>query len=214
MTARSVARRYEMLRYSVFRGRYSLSLTGKLMLAFCMASITGIMAQLRIVLPWTPVPITGQTFAVLLAGVFLGRRWGGVSQAIYVALGIAGIPWFAGHQCGIGAIAGPTGGYLIGFILAALFIGYLTDRYVGARNLVPILAIMLFANFGLIHVVGLLHLAAWVRFATGSAVSLPNLLRMGSLPFVPGDLIKIVAAASIARATLPRRPYNGEIDAN
>jgi len=207
MTGASLLRRYEMLRYSVFRRRYSLSLTGKVMLALGMASLTGALAQLRIVLPWTPVPITGQTFAILLAGIFLGRRWGGVSQAIYVGLGMAGVPWFAGQQCGIGAIAGPTGGYLVGFILAALLIGYLTDRYVGARNFLPILGIMLLANFGLIHALGLLHLGLWFKVSGGAVPSIGKLLNLGVLPFVPGDLAKVLAAATAGYVLLPRQDW-------
>ena len=116
-------------RYNIFAWRYRLSIPWKLVMAISMAGLTGVLAQVRIPLEWSPVPITGQTFAVLLAGVLLGRNWGGISMAIYAALGIAGVPWFNGLTSGLGA----TGGYLIGFILAALFIGYFTDKYVKSR---------------------------------------------------------------------------------
>ncbi|PJC48447.1 MAG: biotin transporter BioY, partial [Candidatus Omnitrophica bacterium CG_4_9_14_0_2_um_filter_42_8] len=94
------------------------SLANKIILAFGMAVLTWILAQVKLFLPGTPVPVTCQTFAVLLAGIVLGRYWGGISQIIYVSL-------FAGF----GAIMGPTGGYLLGFVLAALFVGHVTDKY-------------------------------------------------------------------------------------
>ena len=113
----------------VFRWRYELSIPKKLVMALGMAGVIGLLAQAKFPLPWSPVPITGQTFAVLLAGVLLGRRWGGISLAAYVVIGTAGVPWFAPQAGmpifsagGIGILTGATGGYLIGFILAALFI--------------------------------------------------------------------------------------------
>ena len=112
---------YFSARYQLFKGRSKLSVTYKLVLAFSMAVMTGLLAQVKMYFPWTPIPITGQVFAVLLAGVLLGKYWGGISQAIYLVLGILGIPWFAG---GYASIVGPTGGYIIGFVFAALFIGY------------------------------------------------------------------------------------------
>ena len=118
-------------KYGVFRWRYELSVPKKLILAFGMACLVGLLAQVRFYIPSSPVPITGQTFAVLLAGVVMGRRWGGISLVIYAILGVAGVPWFtpqAGMPIfsagGISHFAGPTGGYIIGFMLAALFLGY------------------------------------------------------------------------------------------
>jgi len=96
-----------------------------------MACVTGLLAQIKISLPWTPVPITGQTFAVLLTGVLLGRWWGGISQVIYVVMGVVGIPWFAGLSGGYSALIGPSGGYIIGFILAALFLGISLTNILG-----------------------------------------------------------------------------------
>ncbi|MFA4991708.1 MAG: biotin transporter BioY, partial [Candidatus Omnitrophota bacterium] len=102
----------------VLKRAREVSIANKFILAFGMAGLTGILAQLRIMLPWTPVPITGQTLAVLLAGVLLGRSWGGISQVIYVVLGVAGIPWFNGFAGGYGVLLTPSGGYLLGFILS------------------------------------------------------------------------------------------------
>ena len=110
------AARFRTARAAVFARRDALSLAGKIALALAFAAMTGIAAQIRIPLPFTPVPITGSTFAVLAAGVLLGRNFGGFSMASYVALGAAGVPWFNGGGAGLSYVAGPTGGYLIGFI--------------------------------------------------------------------------------------------------
>ncbi len=206
-------------KYEVFRWRYELALSKKLALALGMACVIGAVAQLRIILPFSPVPITGQTFAVLLTAIFLGRRWGGISVAIYAGLGAAGVPWFA-PQAGMpifsaggwGHLAGPTGGYIIGFIFAALFLGHFIDTYIKSRNFLSMLALMLFANFILIYVPGLLQLGLWLNLVKGEPVAFTTLLSMGAIPFIVGDIIKIALAASIARGITPKLAYNGESD--
>ena len=184
----------------------------KLALALGVACLTGLLAQTRIVLPWTPVPVSGQTFAVLLAGVLLGKRWGGISMAIYAGLGAAGLPWFAGLSCGLAYLAGPTGGYIIGFILAGLLLGHFTDTYIRSRGFLSMLALMLFANFVLIHGLGLLQLGLWLNLVKGEATTITSLLWMGTIPFIAGDITKAVVAAGIARGITPRSAYNGERD--
>ncbi len=195
-------------KYDVFRWRYELSIPKKLALALGVAGLVGLLAQVRFAIPWSPVPITGQTFAVLLAGVFMGRRWGGVSMAIFAGLGFAGVPWFSGWASGIGA----TGGYIIGFILAALFLGYFTDKYIRSRSFLSMLGLMLFANFILIYVPGLIWLGLWLNIAAGQSVTFIALLGMGAIPFIIGDIIKAGAAALIARGVTPKSAYNGEVD--
>lgn len=199
-------------KYEFFRWRYELSVPNKLALAIGIAGLTGLLAQTRIPLPWSPVPVTGQTFAVLLAGVLLGRWWGGISLAIYAGLGAAGVPWFSGWSGGVGYLAGPTGGYIIGFILAALFIGHFVDTYVRSRSFPSMLALMLFANFVLIYVPGLLQLGLWLKSVGGGSVTFTTLLGMGAIPFIPGDITKAVMAAAIARGITPKLANNGEID--
>lgn len=199
-------------KYEAFRWRYEASFVRKLALALGMACLTGLVAQLRIPLPWSPVPITGQTFAVLLAGVLLGRWWGGISQAFYIGLGALGVPWFAGWSGGIGVLLGPTGGYIYGFILAALLMGWFTERYVRSRSFLTMLGLMLVANFGLIHGPGLLQLGMWLKLVQGKAFTLWQLLSMGTIPFIPGDVTKAAAAAAIARGITPKMAYNGEVD--
>ncbi len=206
-------------KYDVFKWRYELSIPRKLALALGMAGLIGVMAQVRFYLPWSPIPITGQTFAVLIAGVLLGRWWGGVSLAAYIGIGAAGVPWFAPKAGmamfsagGIGHLTGATGGYLIGFIFAALFLGYFTDKYIRSRSFFSMLALMLFSNFVLIYVPGLLWLGLWLKMVAGTPVTFVALLGMGALPFIVGDIFKAAAAASIARGATPKQAYNGEVD--
>jgi len=208
----AIAARINQYKYDVFRLRYELSVPKKLALAVSIACLTGLVAQIRVLLPWSPVPVTGQTFAVLLAAVLLGRWWGGISMAIYGGLGAAGLPWFSGWSGGVGYLAGPTGGYIIGFILAALFLGHFTDKYIRSRSFLSMLGLMLFANFVLIYVPGLLQLGLWVNLVRGEPVTLATLLGMGAVPFIAGDVTKAVMAAAIARGVTPKLAYNGEVD--
>ncbi|MDI6644315.1 MAG: biotin transporter BioY [Methanobacteriaceae archaeon] len=203
---------YYQKRYNFFKWRCEQSTRNKIVMALGMAIITGIMAQIVIPLPWTPVPVTAQTFAVLFSGILLGRYWGGLSQAIYVFMGIAGVPWFAGMSGGFGILLGATGGYLVGFILAALFMGYFTDKYVRSRSLVSMLGLMSIANFGLIYIPGLIGLGVWIYLIQGTIPNLMSLLAMGAIPFLIGDTIKIFGAASLAKAVTPKQNFQKEVD--
>ncbi len=204
----AIAARIDQAKYDVFRWRYELSIPKKLALALGMAGVIGLLAQVRFPLPWSPIPITGQTFAVLLAGVLMGRWWGGASLALYAGLGAVGVPWFSGWSSGFGA----TGGYIIGFILATLFLGHFTDRYIRSRSFFSMLGLMLFANFVLIYVPGLVWLGLWLGVVKGAPAGFIALLGMGAFPFILGDIIKAVAAASVARGVTPKQAYNGELD--
>ncbi|MBW1982831.1 MAG: biotin transporter BioY [Deltaproteobacteria bacterium] len=195
-------------KYQAFQWRSEASLTKKLVLAVGMACVTGIMAQLRIYLPWSPVPITGQTFAVLLSGVLLGAWGGGLSQAIYAGLGFAGVPWFANWSGGIAMLAGPTCGYIVGFVFASFFIGYVSDRYVRARSFAGMLGLMLTATFLLIHGPGLLHLGIWFAAFKGQPIDIGQIFWMGSIPFIAGDVTKAVVAAAVAACVAPKTAYN------
>ena len=199
--------KYKLARYNLFKWRYESNLLYKITLAFSFACLTGLLAQFRFYLPGNLVPVTGQTFAVLLAGILLGK-WGGISQGMYVGFGAAGIPWFQGLNGGIGYLVGPTGGYLIGFIFTAFFLGYFMDRYIRSRSFLSMLALMLFANFVLIYVPGLLLL----YFFMGTSIGILELLMTGMIPFVAGDLVKIFTAAAITKGITPKRAFNGEVD--
>jgi biotin transport system substrate-specific component len=175
--------------------RSELSLLRKIVLSFAFACLTGIMAQIAIRLPWTPVPVTGQTFAVLISSMLLGRNWGGISQIIYAAIGITLIPWFSGWTGGIGVLAGPTGGYLIGFIIAAFFLGRFFDGVNQWNGFFRKLGLLLFANFIIIYGCGLLQLYIWISLVDRGSIGLLSLLMAGVFPFILGDLIKVVGAA-------------------
>lgn len=204
----AIAVTVDRARYNVFQWRYKLSIAKKLALALGIACIVGLLAQVRFPIPWSPVPITGQTFAVLLASVLLGKRWGEISLAIYAGLGFAGVPWFSGWASGVGA----TGGYVIGFIFTALFLGYFTDKYIRSRSFLVMLGLMLFANFILIYIPGLLWLRLWLNLVKATPTTFVALIGMGVLPFIAGDITKVVLAAAIARVVIPKSAYSGEVD--
>jgi len=182
-----------------FNWSRNLTIVKKSLFAIGVACLTGLSAQIRVSLPWTPVPITLQTFFVLLAGVLLGRNWGGISQMVYVYVGMLGVGWFAG-----GSVIGPTGGYLVGFVLAAFFLGYVVDRYVKLRTFSSIFLLMLFANFFLIYTPGLIQLGFYFYLIKGSFPGFTPLLAMGFFPFIPGAIIKVLFASVVATAILPR----------
>lgn len=195
---------YYYARKDIYEKFNESSTLTKVVISFLMACITGLMAQIIIPLPWTPVPITAQTFAVLSAGLFLGKRYGCLSQIIYVVLGIAFIPWFGGMTGGMEVVLGSTGGYLIGFIIASYFVGHITEKYASARNFTRMFAVIAVANFVCIYIPGLLGLALWFYMTQGSALGIMDILLMGLVPFIFGDLVKIAGTAGLSKVFLPK----------
>ncbi|MFA5031597.1 MAG: biotin transporter BioY [bacterium] len=193
------------VRYAFFHWRQELSSTKKLFLALSMAGVTGLMAQIYIPLPFTPVPITGQVFGALLSGVICGGLFGAISQGIYVCLGILGLPWFAGAKGGLNIIGDPTIGYLIGFIFSAFIIGKLTDRKIGNRKFLSQFGLMI---IGVIIIYGFGAMGLAVVIHSG----LKETLIKGVLPFIGVDLIKSCFAAGISSSILPKASYNEEVD--
>jgi biotin transport system substrate-specific component len=149
--------------------------------------VTALAAQIAIPVPWSPVPLTGQTFAVLLSGAVLGARRAFLAQALYLAEGATGLPVFAGGAAGLAIFAGPTGGYLAAFPFAAALTGALAERG-WDRRFVTMMAAMLLGS-AVIFALGLIQLSRFVQPG--------QLLAAGLLPFVPGDLVKS-ALASLA----------------
>lgn len=141
------------------------------------------MAQLSI--PLQPVPVTGQTFAVLLVGMVLGSRRGALALVAYLGEGLAGLPVFAEAKSGLATMLGPTGGYLVGFIAAAWVVGLLAERGFD-RSLFKALIAMAAGNL-VIYAFGLTWLATQVGFA--------NALVFGLYPFLIGDALKAGLAA-------------------
>ena len=195
---------YYATRKTVFERFDESSTATKIVLSFLMACITGLMAQIIIPLPWTPVPITAQTLAVLCSGLFLGKKYGCLSQIMYIVLGIAFIPWFGGMTGGLDIVLGSTGGYFIGFIIASYFIGYITENYAKARNFTRMFAVIGVANFALIYIPGLIGLALWAYLTQGVTLGVVDLLLMGLVPFIFGDIVKIAATAGLSKTFLPK----------
>ena len=194
---------YYSTRKNVFERIQDASTATKLLMSLMMACLTGIMAQLIIPLPWTPVPITAQTFAVLCSGLLLGKKYGCLSQVLYVVLGIAFVPWFGGMTGGLETFLGSTCGFLIGFIIASYFIGAIRDKYADARSFKKMVVVIGVANFALIYIPGLAGLALWSSFA-GTPLGIYDLLMMGLVPFIAGDIVKILGAASVSKIFLPK----------
>lgn len=143
------------------------------------------LAQVSIPLPFTPVPITGQTFAVLLVGAALGARRGAASLGLYVAQGAFGLPVFAGGASGLAKLTGPTGGYLVGFVAAAYVVGFLAERGLD-RRLWTALGAFVIGEL-VIYLVGVPWLAQFIGW--------DKALVGGLWPFLPGDAVKAVLAA-------------------
>ena len=153
-------------------------------------------AQIALQLPFSPVPITGQTLAVLLLGALLGSKRGALSVLAYLAEGTAGLPVFAGGGSGPAWLLGPTGGYLLGFVVAAWVVGSLSE-HVWDRSVAGTLVIML-AGSATIYLFGLLWLAHFV--------GADKALALGLIPFVPGDSLKIALAVLGLSLGLRLRP--------
>ena len=147
--------------------------------------LLAVSAQFKI--PLYPVPVTGQTLVVLLIGMTYGPRLGGITLAAYLFEGALGLPVFAGGAAGAAVLMGPTAGYLFGFLLAAIAMGYLAERGMG-RTVVSTIAAMVIGNC-VIYLCGALWLANFIGF--GQAIA------AGVLPFLYGDALKLVVAAGL-----------------
>lgn len=194
-------------RLGFFQWQRQSSLASKILMSSGLACLTGVLAQIKFYLPWTPVPIVASQLGVILAAVLLGRKWGTISMSIYALGGAAGIPWFAGMTGGAAALAGPTCGYILGFILAAFFMGSLFDNRTQTRRAVPLTGIILFAQLVLVYLPGLIYLALWLKFQAGQTLSLTALLWMGYIPFILGDILKSFAGSAVAKILLPMEDY-------
>lgn len=146
-----------------------------------------------IAVPVGPVPIVLQNLFVMLAGLLLGTRWGLASVGVYIVAGICGLPVFSGGGAGIGHLFGPTGGYLIGYLPAVFLIGFISDKT----------KLMLVQLAGLIAAAAIVYLfgVSWLKIATG--MSFGKAMAVGMIPFLVGDVIKIVASLFIAKAIQP-----------
>jgi len=158
------------------------------------ALFVALFAQISIQLPFTPVPITGQTFAVLLVAAGMGLVHGTLALVLYLAMGIVGIPVFADQQHGWDEVAGATGGYLVGFVLAGLVVGLLAERR-WDRSFSSSVSAMLTGNV-LVFLVGLVWLSVWLG-DNGLPNDLNATLENGLYPFVPGEIVKLYLAGAL-----------------
>jgi biotin transport system substrate-specific component len=154
------------------------------------AAFVGLAAQVAVPLPWTPVPVTGQTFAVLLTAAALGTWRGVASMLLYALMGVVGVPWFAGGSSAFqGGALVVSFGYIIGFIAAAAIVGHLAER--GAtRTALRTAGLMVLGNL-VIYSIGVLWLGAAID------VSLARAIELGAQPFVLGDALKVALAAGL-----------------
>ena len=162
--------------------------TKQMVLIALMTAVTCVLGPLSIPLPFSPVPISLTNFAIFLAIFVLGMKSGTISFIIYLLLGAIGVPVFSSFRGGLQVLAGPTGGYLIGFIFLALIMGFALDHF--DRKLVPtiigmIIGMVVCYAFGTVWLAKLLSLS----FKEG--------LMMGVIPYLPGDAAKIIIAAIV-----------------
>ncbi|NDU77965.1 biotin transporter BioY [Actinomadura sp. DSM 109109] len=153
------------------------------------AAFVGLAAQIAVPLPGTPVPVTGQTFAVLLAGAALGFGRAGLGMLVYLLAGMAGVPWFNDGTSGTGA---PTLGYAIGFIAAAAAVGGLAQRG-GDRTPLRTLGTML-TGTAIMYAAGVPYLMAALH------IDLAKALDLGVTPFLAADALKVLLAAGLLPA--------------
>jgi biotin transport system substrate-specific component len=161
------------------------------------AVLTAAASQLSLPLPVTPIPLTVQPMVVLLGGAVLGARAGAVSQLLYLALGLAGLPVFAASPLlpqGAARLLGPTGGYLMAYPAAAFVAGWLAQRGLDRRYLTAVLAML--AGLAVIYASGTLWLA-FVLSPSNPAQALAPAIRGGVFPFVLADTLKLLFAAGV-----------------
>jgi len=167
-------------------------------LASVLAALTAAFAYVSIPIPGLPAPVSFQVFGVYFAGLLLGPRWGGFSIGLYLLAGIAGAPVFSNGGSGLGYVLGPTGGYLVGFLLAAVLIGAVAHRSPDPKPLTEIplarQVVALVAGLAVIYAVGVPWLAAVAGLPPVEAAT------VGALVFLPGSAIKIAATLALVKS--------------
>lgn len=202
-TIATFVERYRTWRYDAFQWRDELSLTKKAGLALAMACVIGLLAQVRIPLGFTPVPITGQNLGVLAGGILLGSWFGSLSVLFYLAIGACGVPWFQDGQGGIQyLIHSPTLGYLFAFVVVAFLVGRLTEKHLSLRGFWGQLWLN---STGMITIlaIGASYLALTRHYGFNDT------MLKGVLPFLVGDMLKAALVAGAATAILPKDTLRG-----
>lgn len=170
----------------LYKWREESSVVAKVSMAFVLALLMALAAQVRIVLPFTPVPFTGQVLVVLLGALVLGR-YGSLGQGMYLGMGAA-FGWFSG-MAGFAALLGPTGGYLLGFVLASVVLGEMVER----RKDWSMSQVMAAMSLGvlIIYAIGAAQLALFM------GLNVPEAILLGAVPFVTVDALKVLMASAV-----------------
>lgn len=155
------------------------------------AALTGVLGFVSIPLPFSPIPVSGQSLGVMLAGSILTARQAALSILIFILIGAVGVPIFSGFTGGIGALVGPRGGYYIGFLIGAAVIAWTRgqNHHPGRLALANIIGGII-----IVYAAGVV----WLSLVTG--MGLQKAVLAGAFPFIPGDLFKVFAATVIGTA--------------
>ncbi|AGB40253.1 hypothetical protein Halha_0241 [Halobacteroides halobius DSM 5150] len=169
--------------------------TQDMVYAAIFAALISVLSYISIPIPFSPVPVTGQSLAVMLAGAILTTRQAGLSMGIFLLLGAIGIPVFSQGRGGIGVFMGPSGGYLIGYLVGAIVISLIIQDkksylHIGLANII--------GGILVVHLLGII----WLNIITD--MGLQKSLMAGSLPFIPGDLLKATLATIISVPIIKR----------
>lgn len=154
------------------------------------AALISVLGYLIIPLPFSPVPITGQTLAVMLAGCLLTPLQAALSVITFIFIGAIGIPVFSGGTAGLGVIFGSKGGYLLGFLIGAMVISLIRGK---SNSIVRIISACIIGGIVIVYILGI----PWLSYITGMEIT--KAITVGALPFIPGDLIKAIVAGFIAK---------------
>lgn len=179
-------------------------------LASLFAILTAVGAFVRV--PFPVVPLSLQTFMVLLSGLVLGSRYGALSQVIYLMLGLLGIPVFTGGG-GIHYIFHPTFGFLGGFVAGAWLAGFSFPWWINTNTMGNYIARALLATAA-IYLCGVLYLYLNLNFLAGKTIALVQVFKIGMVPFIPGDILKITGASFLASRIIPFLENRGVLAAS
>ncbi len=162
------------------------------------SAIIAVTSYISIPLPFSPVPISLQTLAILLCGLLLAPKYAFLASGLWLLMGAIGLPVFANGSSGIGIVFGPTGGYIIGFVIAAVVISLIRGQNANAMRFYIAACV---GNFLIIYPLGILGLMVIAKLPLAAAIA------NGMLPFIIGDIVKIIAAVSIGLALNARAKH-------
>ena len=157
-------------------------------------------AYISIPIPISPVPVTLADFFVMVAGLFLGFKYGLLSVGLYLGLGILGFPVFANGTSGLAVLLGPTGGFLLGYLFLVATVGYMSSK-IEKSSLIVDLIVILLGNV-LLYILGI----TWLKIVLGTSWTAS--IAIGLTPFIPGTVIKIIVVLALGRMLLPRFKEN------